>query len=245
MKLWVSLVLTAALSAGCCHISDQPLSADEYYPLHKGTVWKYTVSAEWWTGSGTNGKTQKRNNITERETVLDTFSGGNIHMVHLRKIASEKYGWADSRTADYLVIRVGSNHYYKTNYHKELWDKIVASGGHRYLEELANMDIILETPLQEGALFGDRAETPRGEYCHHVIASVPFDPTKIKGAPKLNAPRAYTLMFRTRPDHSFTTFVPGLGFAYYEYAHHGTTFNMTRDLVEYQPGKIPAKDIPR
>jgi hypothetical protein len=48
----------------------------------------------------------------------------------------------------------------------------------------------------------------------------------------------YVLEYRTNPDDSSFTFVPGIGITAYDYHHHGTVADTELKLVEFHPADI-------
>jgi hypothetical protein len=48
----------------------------------------------------------------------------------------------------------------------------------------------------------------------------------------------YSLEFRTNPDDTEFSFVPGIGITKYNYHHHGTVADTELRLVEFHPGGV-------
>ena len=105
------------------------------------------------------------------------------------------------------------------------------------VEIVTETDLFLDFPLVEGKPFGESGQLTRNDasYAYLIEGKKPFVAAGLAWAPAPAGAEEFTLLFRTRSDHSTWKFVPGLGFTGFAYSHHGTTSEVDCRLKEYRP----------
>jgi len=94
-------------------------------------------------------------------------------------------------------------------------------------------DLLFSFPLATQKLYGrnpkDRDDT---FFAWYVESAIPADSAMVRmGAQRRDS--AFTISYRSLPDHQILVFVRGLGIVEYTYGHHGTVANARARLVEF------------
>ncbi|HKP30790.1 MAG TPA: hypothetical protein VJU15_15365 [Gemmatimonadales bacterium] len=97
-------------------------------------------------------------------------------------------------------------------------------------------DLLLSFPLATQKLYGrDTKARDDTFYAWYVESAVGADSAMIRlGAARADS--AFTITYRSLPEHQVLVFVRGLGIVEYTYRHHGTVANANARLVEFLPG---------
>lgn len=182
--------------------------------------------------------------MTYRVEVIDSFARDPILIARLDGFPSQLNGYREgAKRVPVLIVRVGTGHYHLLeDGGDDAWQKLkkASEWDSEFRERLTAESLFLEAPLANGKRFGSFHELtrPDNSYCAIVTGSAPFDLTTVKNAPTLARAEWYEISELTRPAHSFTSFVPGLGIVGYSYVHHGTVAEASLQLIEY---KAPPK----
>lgn len=209
-------------------------SPDDYFPLSKGTQWIYSADVDW-TVLNTGGEV-RHSHVTFKSEVTDVFSAEHVFAAKIRGFIHDLSWYEPGRpTADHVIVRVGVNRYYLIDQNvAEFWEKMIGLASDPYLEELGDDNILLETPLRKGVLYGEPAQTPRAWYCWAVTGE-----RRVRMAQAVSRAKTlheYSIRFQTSPDHTVMGFTPGIGITRYEYGHHGTVANCRARLIEFHRG---------
>jgi hypothetical protein len=190
----------------------------EVFPLQIGTTWTYDFTAE--IAEGTEVK-HYENPLTTTVTDMTVQDGSSIY--HLRE-----EGLPDTQTpegGEFFYILLDSNLY--MSYSLSRSADIAASGGVGF-----EWSQILTWPLEPSQRWGEPEQLDRedGMYSWFVV-----------GIESLETPagvfdECYRLTIATLPDHAFRWFCPGVGFARFEYHHHGTVHDEVWVLRELTIG---------
>ena len=205
--------------------------SEDWLPLAKGNYWVYQGPTKW---VDTDSKSIKEEVLTWRMEITEVIRHDPALTAAVVKGYPGDLAWYDpgKKPGKYLIVRMGSHSYYLL-YGEEVTKAVKQLRSKKpNLAGLANEDnLLLDTPLVEDKRYGPHDELERGEYCWHVEGSGPFTSEGIKGLSP--APRtAFTAWFRTRPDHTIMSVVPGVGIVSFLYAHHGTTSETDLGLIE-------------
>jgi hypothetical protein len=203
------------------------------FPLAPAASWTYRVEVAW---TPIGSADVQRRTLTWTTTVLTVQESRGAVVATVRGWLSDLAWWEPDRPAQTSVLacRAGRVHLLRPGAGDPaaLADALVAGGA-----APASADLILELPLRTGALFGrdaaDRADT---FYAWYVESAAPLSADVSRLQPGLTD-SAYTVVYRTMPDHQTVQFVPGLGVAAYEYSHHGTVAHAEAVLIAYVPGR--------
>jgi hypothetical protein len=215
----------------------------DYFPLGKGTTWTYDADIEY-TGSNTAQPAPPsvhKKHLLYEIRVLEHVKGDGYEAALLDGYPSDLSWYEEGQTRSRsIVMRTGTNNYFRLTGDKvdELW-KELQTGHFGYHEELSGDALILQAPLEVGMRFGDLSQTARSRYCWVVEGTAPVK--GIEGTSGVGT--AYSLVFRTSPDHTLLDFLPGVGITRFEYGHHGTVANAVLTLLKFQPGTA-SKDKP-
>lgn len=209
----------------------------EYFPLEKGNYWIYRGETKFLVKNPSTDKNEPKTEVlTWKMEVVDTASR-NLLFAALIKGAPFDLAWYEPGKAreDYLIVRVGTATYYLFRGGAALaaWAKIKDEA-----QSLVDLDkegeLFLDAPLTEGKVFGGEfIHLASGRNCWLVQGEREFNPKRFPAAGKLIAPRDFTLVYRTNPDHQTLDFVPGLGIVGYQYVHHGTLSETDLGLVKF------------
>ena len=183
-------------------------------PLAPGAVWVYDVVKR----SEPNG-TPNEERAEVRMEVLDVATSPEATVFRVR-------GSFDGSVEEWLVARLPDGYYQLPigllEQREDLDAAAIRAAGALWVP----------TPLVPGYRVHD-ADTV---YYTEVGAGEELSLGGVEGAPTPQG-RAFTLTYRTSPDHTITTIVPGLGVVAYEYAHHGTVDEVSVALKSFTPGR--------
>ena len=101
-------------------------------------------------------------------------------------------------------------------------------------------DLILAWPLARGQKYACDAQSmarPDNMYCWIVSSLAHTSLQNVSGVRAVEH-QEYSLEFRTNPDDTEFSFVPGIGITKYNYHHHGTVADTELQLVEFHPGGV-------
>jgi hypothetical protein len=215
-----SLALAAVVAAAA-----QAQPGSSVFPMEKGTSWIYAGWVAWQEGS--------RLQLTWKSEVLDSVERGTYKVALVLGDPRDLTWYSETtKRGCYLLMAVDDREFYLRR---------PASGcvlPQRGFSDLARgVDLFLRLPARVGDVFGADPETkrrfPDGRYAWCVDDRGPVSLAGIKGVPQERPFTAYTLMFRTNPDHQIATYVPGIGLTSYVYSHHGTVSEVDMRLVEF------------
>jgi len=233
-------LLAATLAAFCTGSKAAPLPEEPkpIFPLSKGSAWTYQGTAKW-TRPDSGQVVEK--SLTWKMEITETLRRGHVLAAVLKGHPADVAHFQEGKApGNYLIVQVGSAKLYLLREDRvpealaRLRDEQDALHGLVREEE-----IFLDAPLVAGKIFGEAAQLTRGDgsYCWVVEAEAPAQLQGIKGIGAANARTCYRLIYRTRPDHTETELVPGIGITRYVYVHHGTVAETDVKLVEYRQGE--------
>lgn len=203
------------------------------FPLEKGSVWVYQGTVAWTLMDGSNEV--REDTLTWEMEVIDVIERGDIVGYAMRGHPGDLTWYEEGKEpSEYAIIEVKPGRYYRTEL--DLLDRLRDDDDLLY-ELVDDLALFLDLPLASGQRFCPAEQLTRTDYmyCWLVMSVEPADLTGIDGAPPLESPLEYTLIFRTNPDHTIWKFVPGVGITHYVYSHHGTVSEVDVRLIEYHP----------
>ena len=203
---------------------------DALFPISKGTYWIYRGEVTW-----EDNKEKKSTPVELKMEVVERISRPDGVAAVLKGYPAELTRYSPGRERhDYLLIRLGETKFYL----------VTGSALPGALESIQNPDqrlselvdesqLMLQFPLKAGAVFGEPDQLKRGDnmYVWWVELESLVRLTHIQGVPS-GKQREYSMAFRTHPDHTYITFVPGVGITSYLYGHHGTASEVSVHLVK-------------
>ncbi len=180
------------------------------FPLATGASWTYEGTVTW---AGPGGEPVEKQ-VTWSMQVVETIERGRL-VGYLIKGFPGDLPWSEgeAQPGDWLIVRVDGRRYYLSRATPE---SIAAFRAGRRGVPAAD-DLVLETPLAAGQRICHGDDT---RYCWVVEAA---------------AGGAFTLTYRTLPDHTVIEFLPGKGITAYRYGHHGTLSEVDVRLVAHHP----------
>ena len=237
------LVCVTALLLGSFLKAEQEA---DYFPLTKGNYWIYQGETKFLVNNPVSKQNEPKTEVlTIKMEVVDTAEGGNYFAALIKGMPSDLAWYEPGKPrGDYLILRVGSATYYKYTGERALkaWQALQEND----LEKLETPEMyresLIDAPLMVGKVYdGDFLNRVRGtRYCMDVESVAPFDTKPYPNASGLKNPVVFLCAYRTSPDHSIISFVPGLGITGYVYKHHGTLAETDLKLIEFGTAK-PSK----
>jgi len=210
---------------------------NDYFPLVKGARWTYQAKVDWAERTGSSGAIGVQHvDLRWQCEITDVFETQNIR-------AARFYGWPSDlnwyeRDRDrgwHVIVQIGASHYHLLHETagETVWRQITSDPTSLY-NLLGGDNLILETPLVEGAIFGDFAQTYRGQYCWKVMTERSYQSGLLRHGIKRKPAVEYVIRYWTNPDDTVVGFVPGLGMTHFQYRHHGTVSNVDAKLIAVQ-----------
>lgn len=209
-------------------------SAENFFPMEKGTYWIYEGTVKW-SESQNEVSVIKTRKLRWKMEVVESSHKGDVRAA-LMKGHPGDLAWYEEGTqpGDYLLVRNGNRFFFL---HAE-----DAKDGYRDLVNSGKLpgerNIFFAWPLKRGRHFCDpeQHESPDGSYCWSVndIQSVQLRKMPVKP----HAYRQYELALRTRPDHEIDYLVSGIGITKWIYSHHGSVSDVDVHLVEFHRGTV-------
>ncbi|HKJ26737.1 MAG TPA: hypothetical protein VJ965_03785 [Anaerolineales bacterium] len=189
------------------------------YPLEAGNYWLY---------EGTVAYEQNDEEIEEtiewRVQVLEKVERHYVTGYRLRGSLYDLAFYTPGKLpSEYVILQTGGRYY---NVDLNSFDRLKDEND--LLVGLLNeYDLFLELPLEEGKHFCEAEQLTRddGWYCWLV-----GEPAYSEYGP------AFPLSYRTNPDFSQLTFVPGVGFTAFNYHHNGSVSDVNVQLMDYSIG---------
>lgn len=201
------------------------------FPLEEGNVWVYQGAVRW-----QHGAEVKEESVTWTMRVVEVIEREPVRGIRLTGHPAD-LTWYEpgQQPRDRFIIQV-DNKFYEG--FEETWARLQDPDD--FLIDLVTEGmLILDLPLWPGKSFGEAAQLTRPDGSYHWLVTaekiIPLD--QVKGWSGREPLTAYTLAFRTNPDHQIIDFVPGVGITHYVYRHHGTVSEVEVRLIEFQMGK--------
>lgn len=213
-----------------------PAKSAEMLSCRVGSYWIYDTSSREQLESGV----VKTVSAKKRLTVLDAINGDDFAVALVE--CSDLSGAEPSTYSIRMVFNNVRLYEYEVPAEQRTssWQslkKSVASGQKPDAPDESSLQMIL--PSEIGTSWDQEGGTDRTDnmYCWFVenIHAVPAS-TLIANNKISDNTSAYTISFRTLPDHQVKTFVPGIGFIDSQYRHHGTVCDTDERLVEFHRG---------
>jgi hypothetical protein len=222
------LSVGALLGPFVCLCQVAPKMSD-IIPLEKGTTWTYSGNVAWQDGP----VRVHRAHVTWKSEVVDSKRVGRFRVAALRGFPGD-LTWYEPGTERgcYLVVIADNREVYV----KSLIGPCEAPAV-LIESEIAHENPLFKQPLRQGSIWGEDKEREQAIHDHHYawyVESVrPAALSGIGGVPIAGRHTAYTLSYRTNPDHETLTWVPGIGLTHYIYSHHGTVSDVDVRLVSF------------
>jgi hypothetical protein len=180
------------------------------FPLATGATWTYEGTVTW---AGPDGEPIEKQ-VTWPMQVVETIDRGQWVGFVIKGFPGDlPWSEGEAQPGDWLIVREDGRRYYLSRATPEL----IAAFRAGQPGTPAADDLFLETPLVDGQRICHGDDT---RYCWDVAAAT--------GG-------AFTLAYRTLPDHTMIEFLPGKGITAYTYGHHGTLSDVDVRLVTYRP----------
>lgn len=235
-KRFLLCTLFVLLAVGLGAKSILPTKSSEMLTCRVGSYWIYDTNSREQQESGEIKTVRAKT----KYTVVDAARG--------KDIAAAMVEWKDlsgAEPASYYIRLVFDNiRFYEYEVSAEertsTWTSLknaIAAGQKPQVPDESSLQMIL--PSEIGTRWDEEGGPDRTDnmYCWYVenIRAVPAQ-TEIANIRMPDKTSAYTISFRTCPDHQTRTFVPGIGFIDYQYRHHGTISDTDERLVEFRQG---------
>jgi len=188
-------------------------------PLRVGTVWVYSATVSWTDSPSQN---VRDTTLTWRTEVLSVRDSAEARIAVVRNWYTALAWWEPSKLPDTTrILCVGDKVYHMDR---------------ESIRAPIDDDLLFSFPLATQKLYGrnpkDRDDT---FYAWYVESAIIADSAMIRmGAQRGDS--AFTITYRSLPDHQILVFVRGLGIVEYTYGHHGTVADAMARLVEFSLG---------
>ena len=231
---FIAAILPLWLQMGCAtaKVDKVDVADPNFFPMEKGTYWVYETNSEEQEGGADeagNIKTNKRHTI-DRIEVLDSCERRGVAAALL-----SDFLWSGVFDQKRVLLRSSLGRYYLLPAIK--WEEISGKikDPNDILAGIEDGEQIIDAPFAVGRTFGDGEAESRTDhwYCWCVESYDRKHFRNIKGVLPNKSYDAFTLFFRTNPDHQKIVFVPGVGITSYEYVHHGTVIEVHSFLKEF------------
>ena len=185
-------------------------------PLRVGTVWVYSAAVSW---TDSRSQNVRDTTLTWRTEVLSVSDSADARIAVVRNWPTALAWWEPSKLPDTTrILCVGDKVYHMDR---------------ESIRAPIDDDLLFSFPLATEKLYGrnpkDRDDT---FYAWYVESAIPADSAMVRmGAQRRDS--AFTISYRSLPDHQILVFVRGLGIVEYTYGHHGTVANARARLVEF------------
>jgi hypothetical protein len=221
------IVFTIAVAIPSCSFAISP----ELFPMSKGTYWIYRGEVKW-----QYGETVKSTKVEWKMEVVEAIVRTDDAAAVL-KGGPWDLPWfqPDRQRGDYSLVRIGQTKFYLLSGDKVAQALERLKNPSQLLTDLVDdSDLILQFPLKEGARFGEADQLNRkdGMYVWRVERPERVRLQDIKGFPR-GEQIEYSIAFLTYPEHTYISFVPGIGITGFRYGHHGTVSEVWLKLAEF------------
>jgi hypothetical protein len=236
---WVGTLATLLVLLGCTagKIASQTSEDTSGFPLSKGNYWLYKGTVRW---TKPNTKEVREKTFVWKMEVVRTLQREYVYGAVVRGFPGDLTWYEEGRApSDCLILRVGSgNYYHLTGERMESALKRFAREGDLGEGMVLDADQFLDLPLRTGKIFGEVRQITRQDrsYCWVVEGEDSIELKGVKGVTSPSPRTQYSLIYKTRPDHTRIEFVPGIGITSYRYVHHGTVSEVDLKLSEYHQG---------
>ena len=204
----------------------------EFFPMSKGTYWIYRGQVSW----EVDGKVESRR-IQWRMEIIDRIQRDDATVAVLKGHPADLawYSPAQAR-GDYLLVKSSENRFYLVHgepYFEQLLGR--AKDPKQPMDDLlTRRDLVLQLPLNNDTRFGEEDQLNRPDKMNAwTVESIERTRLSgVRGAPRGEHPQ-YTVALLTNPDHTFISYVAGVGITSYVYGHHGTVSSTSVKLVRF------------
>lgn len=203
------------------------------FPMAQGTSWIYKGVVRWTDQTRPEGANEKQ--VTWRCEVRRYVENADVRAALIKGWPSD-LDWSDGTTEPkqhLLVESAGGFYLFDDSQAADLFHKL-ETGERVSADSLSADGLFLKWPLSEHEKFCDPEGMARSDsmYCWFVDSRKSSPTMAIAGVGPAQD-EAYSLIFRTNPDHVQFTFVPGVGITEYEYHHHGTVADTELSLASF------------
>jgi hypothetical protein len=231
------------------------------FPISKGSYWIYGGSVkgrESQTDCDNTEPVEKK--LTWKMEVLDTINRGNVtaailkgHAYDLMDASALSNGVWRLKRGTYLLVLVGPDKVYLLD-NKEEMDAVLKrlrDGSDSLYGLVEDVDLLLDLPLHQGKVFGDRSQMERSQnliqakqidsvgWLNVVFGERKADLRQVRGLALSGEATEYKLRYGTNSSDRQMGFVPGVGITAFDLSYHpaGCLILETHvQLIEYHRG---------
>jgi hypothetical protein len=222
------IAFTIAVVLPSCGFAISP----ELFPMSKGTYWIYRGEVKW-----QYDETVKSARVEWKMEVVETIFRTDGAAAVLKGGPWDLPWFQPNRErGDYLLVRIGQTKFYLLSDKAAKALERLKDPSQLLADLVDDSDLILQFPLKEGARFGEADQLDRedGMYAWRVERPERVSLRGIKGSPR-GEQIEYSIAFLTNPEHTYISFVPGIGITGFLYGHHGTVSEVWLKLLEFHP----------
>jgi hypothetical protein len=207
-------------------------ASPEPFPMSQGTSWLYRGEVQW-----QEGLVARSAKIEWKVEIVRTIHRNDGAAALLQGFPDDLQWYEPGREpGGHLLLRIGQDRFYILHGPavREALERLTDPA--QSLADLVDDSaLILQLPLREGARFGEEEQLQRqdGMYVWKVESEQSIRASGITGVPA-GERTEYSVAFLTNADHTYMSFVPGIGITGYIYGHHGTVSDVSLALVEFR-----------
>lgn len=218
----------------CSFFASLPaLAQTDFFPLATGSEWIYEAKVKWATDdekehSKTLSWTTKIESAINRDN--------NTYAIGSGLPGDLCFYTEDVKPGRFMFIRVGQWKLFAVyNQEKidEIWNKAI-NPDENLRDIVTEEDLLLDLPLIPGKTYGNTAQVTSiyNSHLYQTDSVASFSADKINGLIMAQPSNEYFINYRTGPDTTNWSFVPGVGFTSYFYFHNGQTSEVECTLKE-------------
>lgn len=233
LSLFPAAEAASKKNAGAPRKTSYKAPSTKKFPLLKGNYWIYDVNIRVHNEASPEKPIEAKINL--KMEVLEAYACKNF-VASVVKGYPGSLAWYQNGREDSISVIIFSDPdgYFVATVEEKVNEIIEKFRTGKFSEKdlgLADWQII-QMPLEVGkTYFADPSDTET-TYRWQVAEKTRLDATCIAGLGDRKTAAAFTLMYRTNPDHTIISFAPGIGITHYTYQHHGTVSDVDAKLVE-------------
>lgn len=207
--------------------------SEDVFPMTKGTYWIYRGEVTWQDNNET-----KSAKVEWKMEVVECISRKDGGAAVLKGHPEDLRGYSPGRERlDHLLVRIGKTKWYLVDGPDFASAMRSFQNPEQLLSELVDeSQLILQSPLKTDMVFGEPDQLKREDrmYIWHIENESRVRLAGVAGAPR-GKQTEYSIAFLTNPEHTYISFVPGIGVTKYIYGHHGTVSSVSVRLMKFRP----------
>lgn len=186
-------------------------------PLRTGLAWTYTGSALWSGGDGTRADS---GDVSWTMTIVAARDVGSVRVALVRGFVSQLARYEPGKPPRLSLLACRGSQLFGL---EPAGDSAARHAYDHWGDALLqHAELLLDLPLHDGQLFGQKPPRDDALYAWTVAAVRPEVLSALPTGCGRGAGPRFELSYRSLPEHAVIEWQPGLGITRYAYGHHGT-----------------------